>query len=285
MRAKRADSQSTPNVTSGPALWWRQLRTVMAIELGRMLGGRRVLPLLPLLALAALPAVAMAASGLFAEDASLAAAKASFATIFSRLLLGACLFFGCALIFTQLIRGEILRQSLHFYFLSPMRRRILAVAKYAAGVLATWALFGGATVVSFLLIYLPGGSAWLLDDFAGPAFPQLLAYVSTTMIGCVSYGALFLLFGVAFRNPILPTVALLGWEGLHFLLPAALQMASVRFHLKNLAPMLAESSDLPQTLATAPAAWISVLTLLALAAVGRMAAAALLRRLEIDYGE
>ena len=283
MRAEGADSQLTQDVTSGPALWWRQMRTVMAIELGRMLGGRRMLPLL---ALAALPAVAMAASGLFAEDgASLAAAKASFATIFSRLLLGACLFFGCALIFTQLIRGEILRQSLHFYFLSPMRREILAVAKYAAGVLATWALFGGATVVSFLLIYLPGGSAWLLDDFAGTAFPQLLGYVGTTMLGCVSYGALFLIFGLVFRNPILPTVALLGWEGLHFLLPAALQMASVRFHLKNLAPMLAESSDLSQTLATAPAAWISVLTLLALAAVGRIAAAALLRRLEIDYGE
>ncbi len=285
----KAGSELAPDVALGPPLWWHQTRVVIGMELGRAFGRRRALPTV---GLAVLPAAAMMASGLFAGDATLATAKASFATVFSRLLLGACLFFGCALVFTQLFRGEILRQSLHFYFLSPLRREVLAVAKYAAGVLATWALFGGATIVSFLLIYLPAGSTWLVDDFAsGPALAQLLAYLGTTMLGCLSYGALFLLFGVAFRNPILPAAALLGWEGLHFLLPAALQTASVRFHLKGLAPMPAvESTQLTDALgtgalATVPAAWGSVLTLLAVAAVALTAAAALLRRIEIDYGE
>ena len=97
---------------------------------------------------------------------------------------------------------------------------------------------------------------------------------------------MFLLFGVLFRNPILPAAALLGWEALHFLLPAALQTASVRFHLKGLAPATgAESTAVFGVLATPPAAWISVLTLLAVAAVALTVAAARLRRLEIAYSE
>ena len=270
---------------AGLALWWHQTRAVAAMELSRVLGSRRVLPAL---ALAVLPVAAMAASGLFADnELTVATAKASFAEIFSRLLLGACLFFGCTLVFTQLFRGEILRQSLHFYFLSPLRREVLAVAKYGAGLLATWALFGTATVLSFLLIYLPLGSAWLLDDFAaGPALGQLLAYLCTTLLGCVGYGALFLLFGVLFRNPVLPAAALLGWEALHFLLPAALQTASVRFHLKNLAPAPAvESAEVFGVLATPPAAWVSVSTLLVVAALALIAAVARLRRLDIAYSE
>lgn len=276
-----ADSMSS---MSAAAPWWRQVRTVAAMELGRVLGSRRVLPAL---ALALLPAAAMAADGLFAENTpTLAAAKTSFAAIFSRLLLGACLFFGCALVFTQLFRGEILRQSLHFYFLSPLRREVLAVAKYAAGLLATGTLFGGAAVLSFLLVYLPLDSAWLLDDFAtGPAFGQLLACFGTTLLGCVGYGALFLLFGVLFRNPILPTAALLGWESLHFLLPEALQAASVRFHLKGLTPLPIVEPEVFGVLATRSPAWVSVLTLLTAAALALTAAAARLRRLEITYDE
>lgn len=272
----------TPGV-SGPALWWQQARAVASMEIRRVLGTRRALPAV---ALAVLPAAAMAASGIFADDEpTLATAKASFAATFGRLLLGACLFFGCALVFTQLFRGEILRQSLHFYFLSPLRRELLAIAKYGAGVLATWALFGTATVLSFLLIYLPLGTAWLLDDFAaGDAFGQLLGYLGTTMLGCVAYGALFLLFGVLFRNPILPAAVLLGWEALHFLLPAALQTASVRFHLKGLAPVpTPESTPVFGVLATPPAGWVSVLILAAIATLALAAAATRLRRVEIAY--
>ena len=277
-----AGADSMPSAT-GPALWWCQACAVAALELRRALGTRRVLPAL---ALALLPVAAMAASGLFADhQPTVATAKTSFAPIYSRLLLGVCLFFGCALVFSQLFRGEILRRSLHFYFLSPLRREVLMVAKYGAGLLATGALFGGAAALSFLLIYLPLGSAWLLDDFAaGPALGQLLGYLGTTLLGCVAYGALFLLFGVLFRNPILPAAALFGWEALHFLLPASLQAASVRFHLKGLAPLpVAEPAEVFSVLATPPAAWASVSILLALATLALAAAAARLRRLEIGY--
>ena len=100
----------------------------------------------------------------------------------------------------------------------------------------------------------------------------------------MAYGALFLLFGVLFRNPILPAAALLGWEALHFLLPAALQTASVRFHLVGLAPLpAAESTQMFGVLATPPAPWVSVLTLLAIAVLALAAAMARLRRLEIAY--
>ena len=277
---ERAAMSEMPNI-AGPSLWWRQAGAIGGMELRRILGTRRILPAL---ALALLPPAAIATTGLFADNQpTLATAKGSFATIYSRLLLGACLFFGCALVFTQLFRGEILRRSLHFHFLSPVRREVLAAAKYGAGVLATWMLFGTATVLSFLMIYLPLGSAWLLDDFAaGPAFGQLLGYLGTTMLACVGYGAVFLLFGVLFRNPILPTAALLGWETLHFLLPATLQATSVRFHLKGLAPVPAvEPTPVFSVLATSPAAWVSVLTLAAIALTALVAAATRLRRLDV----
>ena len=274
-----ADLPPIPD-TAGWASRWRQLCTVAAIELRRMIGLGRTLPAL---ALAALPVVATAADGLLADgDKTVAMAKAGYASTFSTLVLGAGVFFGCALLFTRLFRGEILSQSLHFYFLSPLRREILAAGKYAAGVLASWALFGGAAAFSFLAIYLPLGSAWLLDDFAnGPALGELLAYVGTTMLGCVSYGALFLLFGTMFRNPILPVAALLGWEGLHFLLPAKMQLASVRFHLQALSPTsAADAAELFGVLAAPPATAVSIATLLTVAAVALLGTMARLRRLE-----
>ena len=43
-------------------------------------------------------------------------------------------FFGCLGIFSRLIRGEMIERSLHFYLLSPVRREVLLLAKFAAGV-------------------------------------------------------------------------------------------------------------------------------------------------------
>ena len=59
-----------------------------------------------------------------------------------------------------------------------------------------------------------------------PCWPEF----STTLLACSAYGALFLLFGLLFRIPILPVAAVLAWESRHFpfLLPPALQAMSVR---------------------------------------------------------
>jgi ABC-type transport system involved in multi-copper enzyme maturation permease subunit len=53
-------------------------------------------------------------------------------------------FFGCLGIFSRLIRGEMIERSLHFYLLSPVRRELLLLAKFAAGSITAIFLFGSA---------------------------------------------------------------------------------------------------------------------------------------------
>src|SRR5204863_3851181 len=58
-----------------------------------------------------------------------------------------------------------------------------------------------------------------------------------TVLGCLGYGALFLLLGLLFRNPILPAVTVLLWESVNHLLPAGAKLASVVFYLEPLLPV------------------------------------------------
>ncbi len=52
-----------------------------------------------------------------------------FAVYYGGLILRTVVFFGCAWIFMNLFRGDIVDRSLHFYFLSPVRREVLVVGK------------------------------------------------------------------------------------------------------------------------------------------------------------
>ncbi len=64
-----------------------------------------------------------------------------FAGVFQFFYLRLAVFFGCLGIFMNLFRGEILDKSLHFYFLAPIRREVLMVGKFLAGLLATCVIF------------------------------------------------------------------------------------------------------------------------------------------------
>src|SRR5579864_2206694 len=64
------------------------------------------------------------------------------ANIFQIYYLRLGLFFGCLGLFTWLFRGEIVEKSLHYYFLSPVRREVLVVGKFLAGVATSVAFFG-----------------------------------------------------------------------------------------------------------------------------------------------
>ena len=77
-------------------------------------------------------------------------------------------YFGCVWVFMNLFRGEVIDRSLHYYFLTPIRREALVFGKYVAGWLSATIVFGGSTLVCFLIVYgyLDSGSAsaelWLL---------------------------------------------------------------------------------------------------------------------------
>jgi ABC-type transport system involved in multi-copper enzyme maturation permease subunit len=273
---------------TGWSLWTRQMLAVLRIELRKTVFGRRSIPVY---FLTALPIFAIAVMVLLhgpvdnPVTGTLGAARTAYSIIYHTLILGAVVFFGCAWFFTNLFRGEVLDRSLHYYLLAPVRREVLVAGKYLSGLLTTVALFGGATLVSYLLLYVPFGLERAIEDFtAGPGMSHLAAYLGVTVLACLGYGSLFLILGLLFRNPILPVAAVMLWEFLHFLLPPALKKASVIYYLKGLVPISLPDGPLA-VVVEPPPAWVSVLGILALTGVALVIAALVLRTIEIRYSE
>jgi len=68
---------------------------------------------------------------------------------------------------------------------------------------------------------------------------QLQAYLGVTVLACAGYGAIFLLAGLLFRNPIIPAAAVLVWESANLFLPLTLKKISLIFYLQSLCPVVA----------------------------------------------
>jgi len=205
--------------------------------------------------------------------------------IFQTLGLRTTIFFGCVVMFTGLFRGEILERTLHYYLLAPLDRRVLLLGKYLAGVGAASLLYGGSLVAQLVLLYLPSrsfdGMALLLS---ASTLGLGASYLLVVVMACVGYGALFVYLSLAFKNPVLPAVVVLGWEGINFLLPATLKRISFLHYLQSLCPVPVSAGPFSIPAEPTPA-WLSVLALLALAACFLALAAKKLARLEVAYGE
>lgn len=261
----------------GWALRARQARAVLNVELRKILGGKRIVPACLLASLPLLVVLLVAVDSPTGSEA-----RSYFGYIYSVVVLGATVFFGCALVFTNLFRGEILRRSLHFYLLAPVRREVLTVAKYGAGLVAVYALFGGVTVLVYPMFM---GIVAAVTGWGGLVIAEMLQYLGVTLLACTAYGAVFLLFGTLFRNPILPVAVLLGWETLNFFLPSAIRVVSVSYHLKSLLPVPVPMEQTFGGLAEIPTAATTVLSLLILSAVAVALACFRVRRMEIRYTE
>src|ERR1035437_2993924 len=72
-----------------------------------------------------------------------------FAGLFHFYYLRLGIFFGCVGIFSNLFRAEMLEKTLHYYFLTPLRREALVAGKYLAGLSVALVLFVGSTAVTF----------------------------------------------------------------------------------------------------------------------------------------
>jgi ABC-type transport system involved in multi-copper enzyme maturation permease subunit len=264
--------------------WWSQTRAVVRLELRK--GFRRSFGLL-LLALAPLfiLVLRMIVPGGVRDAADVAGATQFFAGIYQAFILRIVIFLGCVAIFGNLIRRETLDRSLHYYFLSPIRREVLVAGKYLTGLIVSFGLFGLTTVLGFVLAYLPHDSTAVGHFFShGQGLANLGAYLLVTFLACVGYGAVFLFFGFFFKSPALPALVVFGWEGIHFLLPPLLKEMSVIHYLQSLCPVPVSEGPLA-TLADAPAPWVSVAGLLALALVLVGISAWKIRRMEISYDE
>jgi ABC-type transport system involved in multi-copper enzyme maturation permease subunit len=214
-----------------------------------------------------------------------------FAGVFQFFFLRLVVFFGCLGIFMNLFRGEILDRSLHFYFLAPLRREVLMVGKFLAGLLATCAIF----VTSLLLQIL--ALVWTLAPqvreqylFQNHGLQQAAIYVGVTVLACIGYGAFFLIAGMLFRNPLIPAAAILIWEAINPFLPTLLKKLSVIYYLKSLCPVdVPVQPGTPPLLAllvsnsdpVSPAA--AVLGVLIVALWALYFSSVQVRRLEINY--
>src|SRR5947207_8164937 len=190
------------------SLWMRQIAAIMRLELKKNFFGKRsfliyLLALMPI-GLLLLVAVVQPAANEWSDFASL---PKIFSVIFNSMILRTVVFFGCAWIFMNLFRGEIVDRSLHYYFLSAVRREVLVAGKYLSGLLTSIVLFTTVTVVCMLLVffshYFAESSRLFLD---GPGMSQLFWYITITILACVGYGAFFLVVGLFFRNPIIPAL-------------------------------------------------------------------------------
>jgi hypothetical protein len=177
----------------------------------------------------------------------------------------------------------VVDRSLHYYFLVPVRREVLLVGKYLSGLIATIVLFSVTTVGSMLILYFwlyPSESARYFLQGAGGG--QLLSYLGVTILACIGYGAVFLIVGLRFRNPIVPGLLLYGWEWINFLLPPLLKKLSVIHYLQSLVPV--HMSEGPFAVLVEPTpAWISVPSLLLFTGVVLFLASLHIRRMEISY--
>lgn len=173
-----------------------------------------------------------AGSDHFADDVVI------FAGIFQFYYLRLAIFFGCVVIFMNLIRGEVIEKSLHYYLLSPVRREALIVGKYLSGVATTSIVFGcGALLAMFAMFAHFPSSALAEYVWTGPGLRMIAAYLGVTVLACIGYGAVFLMMGLLYRNPMIPAAVALVWESLNPFLPALLKKFSVIFYLQSLCPV------------------------------------------------
>ena len=265
------------------SLWLRQSGAIFRLELKKNLLGKRAI-LLYLLAL--FPVFLMMLVAVFnSEDirTDFSEANQVYAAIYQGLVLRTVIFFGCAWMFMNLFRGEVVDRSLHYYFLCPVRREVLIAGKYLSGLVSAISLFLLTTIGSIFFIYLAGYPTSTQFLMNGPGLNQALTYLGITVLGCVGYGAVFMMIGLFFRNPIVPALMVYGWEAINFLLPPVLKKISVIHYLQSLAPV--PMSEGPFAVIAEPTpAWIAIPGLIIFTLVVLTLASLRIRRMEIRYG-
>jgi ABC-type transport system involved in multi-copper enzyme maturation permease subunit len=266
----------------GGALWRRQVLSVARHELGGRFSAWRSLWLL-LLAFA--PPFIILMHAIYDRGCVIREETLILAGMVQVFYMRFGIFFGCLGIVMRLVRGEMVERSLHYFFLAPLRREVLLLGKFLAGTLTAIVVFGAGVTASLLLMYghSDAGREFLAS---GPALAHLRAYLLVTVLACLGYGAVLLALSLVFRNPILPAVVVLLWEGLNGILPVWLKRFSVTSYLKPLMPVelpVEGFSGLFTVVAEPTPAWVAVTGLLAFVVLTIAFACWRIRRLEISY--
>jgi hypothetical protein len=214
-----------------------------------------------------------------------------FAGVFQYFYLRLALFFGCLGIFMNLFRGEMIDQTLHYWFLAPARREVLLAGKYAAGLISSAVIFAGGALLCFLVMMWPHDAVEVAAYWQGAGVAHAFWYTVAALLGCIGYGSVFLAAGLLLRNPIIPAAVLLGWESIINFLPEIMQKLSVLHYLQSLCPVPAPmDKDIPAVIQlllspAAPASHLAALLgLLSVTALVLLIAGMAIRRMQITYG-
>jgi ABC-type transport system involved in multi-copper enzyme maturation permease subunit len=260
----------------------RQMWTVAKNEIRRSLFSRRSLPVYLLVGM---PLALMLLRALFMPGslrANATQATTEFAEVFHFFLLRFVVFFANAMIFVRLFRGEILEKSLHYTLLAPLPRPVLVAGKYLGGVLSAALILVCTTTLTYVLIYLPHGSAGVQLMLSGKGVSNLASYLLIVVLACCAYGALFMLAGLFFKNPMVPAVLFLGWETLTPFLPTFLKVLSFVHYLVSFAPVPVSLGAFALLAKPVPW-WIAFLALIVSSVVLVFFASRVARRLEVTY--
>jgi ABC-type transport system involved in multi-copper enzyme maturation permease subunit len=277
---------TTAVLTAAPESVWplrrRQLLGVMRLELARSL---RFWSAAWMLGLAFAPAVIICAHALHDRGCQLAQETYILGGIIQIYHVRFAVFFGCLGVFVRLIRGEIGERTLHYLFLASLRREVVVLGKFLAGALTTLLFFGTGVAVCFALMYghFEAGREFLRN---GPGLAHLAAYLGVVALACLGYGAVFLALSLVFKNPIVPAIVVLLWEGINGFLPVSLKHASVTFYLKPLMPVelpVEGISGLFTVVAEPTTPWVAVTGLLVFVLAVLAFACWRIRTLEISY--
>ncbi|HUK91963.1 MAG TPA: hypothetical protein VLZ81_16300, partial [Blastocatellia bacterium] len=188
--ATSAAEALTTTRTANKMLWRmraRQFKAVVRIETKKNFLGWRAVPLYliaagPIFLLAIFSIFASFQRGLGESQGELSIALAN---LYEGLILRTVVFFGCAWMFMNLFRGEIVDKSLHYYFLTPMRREVLVGAKFASGLAAAAILFSATTIGSFIFAFMSlGYPAFTRFELSGTGLSLCASYVVITVLAC-----------------------------------------------------------------------------------------------------
>ena len=261
-------------------LWRAQILAILRLEVRKSFSGRRAIIFY---LLAASPIIIFGLHALAVDrgwsrcrgNEDFAAYAAEFQVYYLRL----AVFFGCVGIFMNLFRGEVLAKTLHHYLLAPVRREVLVAGKFLSGFVAVVVLLTASHVARLR------NQEFLAD----PLGAHLAAYLGVTVLACLGYGAVFLMMGLLFRNPMIPAVAVLIWESITVFVPPLLKKISVIYYLESLCPVRVPfrgggGSALFAISGEPVPAWLAVPGLLLLAAALVALSALRIRRLEVNYG-
>ncbi len=233
---------------------WLVVRLFFRVSLGR----RRIL----WIALAMLIPVAMAVYWRIAEggDGTAFFVEMTVSLFLQFFALGLPLYLG-----VSAIRDEIEDKTIVYLFARPLHRAVILGGK----------IFSVALVVSFalaLVLTVVYGIVVSADGFSelGARLPRLLLHAGVLAVASVAYTALFSLFGVLLRKPMLLAI-LIGfmWEAVASNLPGAFPRLTLLYYLKSLLGLGPEARGLMAVLIPSiePAPFYTALAVLAVATV------------------